>query len=93
MGINNDYNYWDAILTGLSPDKKGHWPSRIPSGNKEGLILKSPKHSTLLKSLVKDIQQGYMYWYKDPEERKMYTFNKIQDIFKRMNADKFKKVK
>ena len=93
MDTKNDYDYWNAILAGMSPDKTGHWPSRIGKGAQEGLILKSMEHPTLLETLIDEINQGYIYWYKDPEERKMYTFNKIADIFKRMSADKFKKVK
>jgi hypothetical protein len=93
MENKNNYDYWNAILAGLSPDEEGHWQSRVGTGNQEGLILKSMEHPTLLNTLVDEMNKGYMYWYKDPEERKMYTFNKIQDVFKRMNADKFKKVK
>ena len=96
MAINNDYDYWIAILAGMSADL-GKWSSRVSEGsynpNQEGLILKSMEHPTLLNTLVDEMNQGYMYWYKDPEERKMYTFNKIADIFKRMSADRFKKVK
>ena len=89
MKKNNDYDYWNAILSGQSPDM-GKWGSRVSSGGQEGLILKSMEHPTILSTLIDEINQGYMYWYKDPEERKMYTFNKIQDVFKRMNADKYR---
>ena len=84
MAINNDYDYWNALLSGISPDETGHWQSRVGKGAQEGLILKSLEHPTILNTLVDEMNQGYIYWYKDPEERKMYTYNKIQDLFNRM---------
>ena len=84
MEINSDYDILSALRQGYTPDKTGHWPSRIGEGEKEGLILKSLEHPTILNTLVNEMNQGYVYWYKDPEERKMYTYNKIQDLFNRM---------
>ena len=41
-----DYDYASARKAGLFPDKTGHWPSRVPSGENEGLILKDYRHPT-----------------------------------------------
>jgi len=93
MENNNDYDYFNAILAGLSPDEEGHWQSRVGKGNQEGLILKSMEHPTLLNTLVDEINKGYMYWYKDPEEKRMYTYNKIEDALKKMITGQFNKPK
>lgn len=37
------YDYESAIAAGLKPNKKGHWPSRVPE---TGLLLKGRKHPT-----------------------------------------------
>ena len=89
MEIKNDYDYLNAILSGITSDSQGHWASRVSSGKQEGLILKALNHPTIMKTLLEEIEKGYIYWYKDPEEKKMYTYNKIVDLFDRWNKDTF----
>tara|TARA_R110000751_G_scaffold22666_3_gene63663 strand:+ start:5493 stop:5915 length:423 start_codon:yes stop_codon:yes gene_type:complete len=40
------YDYKSAVSAGLEEDEDGHWPSRVPSGPNEGLLLKGKKHET-----------------------------------------------
>ena len=40
------YDYKSAVIAGLEEDEDGHWPSRIPSGPNEGLLLKGKTHET-----------------------------------------------
>ena len=93
MGNNSNYDYISAISAGMHPDESGHWPSRVGKGSEEGLILKSMEHPTLLNTLVEEINKGYMYWYKDPEERRMYTYNKIEDVLRKMITGGLNKAK
>ena len=53
-----DYDYASAKKAGLGP-VEGHWPSRVPSGADEGLILKLPGHPTLDKTLRGEQEAGY----------------------------------
>lgn len=48
---NPNYDYESARKAGMGPQSapgpnQGHWQSRVPSGPKEGLILKSVNHPT-----------------------------------------------
>lgn len=41
------YDMESAVESGIKPDPETkHWPSRVPSGPKEGLLLKGKKHET-----------------------------------------------
>ena len=62
-----------ARRAGLGPDETGHWPSRIPDGPNEGLILKSPDHDTFSETVEKEKALGNVWWY-SPEEDLYYTF-------------------
>ena len=42
---------------------------------------------------MKEIDKGYVNWYRNPEDKKLYTFNKIEDSFRRFMADNLTKVK
>ena len=53
-----DYDYKNAIDAGLFTPKGHHWPSRVPSGPKEGLLLKSPKHPTFGKTIHSEFRLG-----------------------------------
>lgn len=74
----SDYDYRNAIKAGLQPKEEGaHWPSRVPSGANEGLILKLPGHETLGIAVKEDQRLGYetvmrgnrMYSYKKGDPR------------------------
>ena len=82
----SDYDYISALESGVHPEfVNGNlkWRSRASSGAKEGLILKSLEHPTILKTLLEEVNKGYLFWYKDPEERKLYTYNKLEDAVSR----------
>jgi hypothetical protein len=53
-----DYDYKSAKEAGLSPEN-GHWPSRVPSGKNEGLLLKSSRHPTFGKTVLGERKAGY----------------------------------
>ena len=59
----NGYDYKSAIQAGLQPeaDEEGvlHWPSRIPSGPNEGLLLKGRQHETWHKTELDEKELGY----------------------------------
>lgn len=59
-----------ALAYGLQPTD-GHWPSRIPSGPLEGLLLKAPDHPTFYKTVMEDQKLGYSLWQKDG---RLYSF-------------------
>ena len=64
-----------AVMAGLEPDDDGHWPSRVPSGEHEGLILKSPAHPTFHLTERAEREAGNVWW-QDPETGRWYTFSK-----------------
>lgn len=41
-----NYDMDSAVKAGLQADSTGHWPSRIPTGSQEGLLLKGRGHQT-----------------------------------------------
>jgi hypothetical protein len=53
------YDYEAARQAGLRPDETGHWPSRVPHGPNEGLILKLPGHPTLDQTRQAEETAGY----------------------------------
>lgn len=67
------YDMESAEAAGLERDETGHMPSRVPSGAKEGLILKDPDHPTFWKTVQGEKDAG-MEWYHDPKDDKWYTF-------------------
>ena len=56
---NNNYDYESAIEARLHPDKTGHWPSHVPSGRNEGLILKHETHPTFYRTIQTEHKHGY----------------------------------
>lgn len=56
----DNYDYETAEALGYQPDETGHWPSR---NYVTGEYLKSPSHSTMMKTIVTDIGQGYNTFY------------------------------
>lgn len=71
------YDMEAAVAAGLTADKKGHWPSRVPSGTNEGLILKDLGHPTFMKTVEAEKRAG-MAWYQNTETKRYYTFEKLQ---------------
>ena len=61
----------------MKPDRDGHYESRVPSGGKEGLILKSVDHPTFWKTLDGEAKAGMEGWY-DKKADRWYTFSKGQ---------------
>ena len=58
--MNRDkYDYQTAKKYNIKPDKTGHWQSRVPSGEDEGLILKLKGHPTLTKTFAGELKLGY----------------------------------
>ena len=53
------YDYRNAFANGLGPDETGHFPSRVPSGPNEGLILKLPGHPTMDKTIQSENEAGF----------------------------------
>lgn len=58
------YDYTSAISAGLKPDKTGHWPSRVPGGPNEGLLLKGRTHKTWHKTVKGEAKAGYEIYKK-----------------------------
>jgi len=74
------YDYATAIEYGITPDKTGHWPSRVPQ---TGQILKGRKHETFYKTIRGEDRAGYKIqkgkdgkYYSFPEE----PWNTIMNI-------------
>ena len=58
-----------AKAAGLTPDPKtGHWQSRVPAGDQEGLLLKGRKHKTWDLLEKGEREAGYEI-YKKPDGR------------------------
>jgi hypothetical protein len=53
------YNYAAADRNNIQPDSTGHYPSRVPSGPEEGLILKAKKHPTMPITRAYEKELGY----------------------------------
>ena len=68
-----NYDYDNARAAGLKPDAEGHWPSRVPNGPNEGLILKDVSHPTFKKTVEEDLKRGYRFYGKDG---RIYSFRK-----------------
>ena len=69
-----DYDYFNAILGGATPEKVGneyHWPTRDA---KSGRILKGLNHPTLLLGLLEEMQLGYSPYI--DKSGSLHTFNK-----------------
>lgn len=69
------YDIGSAREAGLMPGPGGHWPSRIPSGKNEGLILKSLDHPTFWMTIEEEKEAG-MEWFYNFKELRYYTFPK-----------------
>ena len=72
-----DYDYESAESAGLGPGKKGHWPSRVPSGPKRGLILKPEGHKTFGETLKGEAQAGMTIYRKGG---RLYSFPKNRKV-------------
>ena len=53
------YDDKSAHEAGLEPDETQHMPSRVPSGVKEGLLLKGRGHKTWHKTVEGEEKAGY----------------------------------
>ncbi len=69
----DDYDYKSAAIAGVKPDTMGHWPSRVGSGEQEGLILKSENHSTFDKTILGEAAAGNVF-YRNKKDGKLYSF-------------------
>lgn len=67
------YDYASAQRAGLASDETGHWPSRVPSGTDEGLILKSREHETFRKTIEGERSAGYSL-FQDRRSGRIYSF-------------------
>lgn len=89
-----DYDMEAARKAGMTPErvpseKPGgemveHWGSRIPTGPNEGLILKSPGHSTFGTETLPGEEKSGMRWFEDPDaghpwKGRFWTFPKGQE--------------
>ena len=50
------YDYESAKLSGMTPDKTGHWASRVPE---TGLLLKGRQHKTWPLTVKGETEAGY----------------------------------
>jgi len=70
----SDYDMQTALSSGLQPDETGHWPSRVPEGPNEGLLLKGRGHETWSKTEEGEKAAGYEIgkrgnrYYSEPEK-------------------------
>jgi hypothetical protein len=71
----DEYDYESAKKYGVTPDETGHYPSRVPSGEQEGLILKSENHPTFNKTLEGEKAAGYEI-YRNLKDNRLYSFKK-----------------
>ena len=81
----DDYDYKSAAIAGLKPDKTGHWPSRVSSGEQEGLILKTEKHPTFDKTILGEAAVGNVF-YHNKKDGRLYSFPpdaKLSDDFEK----------
>ena len=76
------YDFDSAISAGLQADSTQHWPSRVPSGENEGLLLKAPTHPTFNKTLKGDRELGYRVYQKNG---RLYSFQNDRPGFKRVS--------
>ena len=61
-----NYDYDNAKAAGLKPDTTGHWPSRVPNGPNEGLILKDVGHPTFWgETFGEELRRRYKFYAKD----------------------------
>jgi hypothetical protein len=77
QAISNDYDYTAAQAAGLKADETGHWPSRVPHGPDEGLILKSEMHPSFWKTVSGEFDAGYTFYRKNG---RLYTFPAAQKV-------------
>lgn len=78
-GEKEDYDYKSAIEAWLKPDETGHWPSRIPTGPNEGLILKSENHPTFSLTLEAEREAGNVL-YRHRGTGRLYSFPKSKTV-------------
>ena len=70
------YYIKDAKDANIQPDKTGHMPSRISSGENRGLYLKKVTHPTFHKSVQADLKKGYKLYKKGS---RYYSFKDKED--------------
>ena len=86
-----DFDMKSALAAGLSADKTGHFPSRVPSGPNEGLILKSSTHPTFLKTVNADRALGFVMYEK---AGRLYSFKDgaPNASFRKLSEGEIKKI-
>lgn len=91
------YDYKSAIEANMKPDKSGHWYSRVPSGPKEGLLLKGRTHPTWYKTVAGEAKAGYKiykkngrYWSRKITEEDQLKTKKLMDKIKNRNFKYYK---
>lgn len=63
-----------AKAAGLEPDAAtGHWPSRVPNGENEGLLLKMENHKTFDLMMRGEQEAGYRVFRRKSNGR-LYSF-------------------
>ncbi len=76
------YYIKDAKDANIQPDKTGHMPSRISSGENRGLYLKKVTHPTFHKSVQADLKKGYKLYKKGS---RYYSFKDKDPKIKQMD--------
>ncbi len=71
----NLYDMNSAQSAGLKMNSTSHWPSRIPTGEREGLILKHEKHPTFWMTVQEEMNKGYNI-YRNQQDGRLYSFPK-----------------
>ena len=72
----------DAKKANIKPDKTGHMPSRVPSGENRGLYLKKVTHPTFHKAVQADLKRGYKLYKKGS---RYYSFKDKDPKIKQMD--------
>ena len=63
------YDYETAYKYNIKPDETGHWQSRVPFGEDEGLILKLKGHPTIAKTFAQELKLGFSIYKKNDNDR------------------------
>lgn len=66
------YNYDAAVRNGMQPDPvSGHWYSRVPDGDEEGLLLKHPRHPTF--NMTVEHEPAQVRFYRNRQTNRLYS--------------------
>lgn len=71
--FDQDYDMENAVAAGLQADETGHWPSRVPTGPNEGMLLKSEKHPTFGLTTQGERDAGYILWRRN-KDKQLFSF-------------------